>query len=1468
MSAEFAKTIEKTKKRRASVGTTGTRRVILKPGDALPKEAPAEALSNPAEGRTQAQGSVLLPPVEETNDAIREKEKQEYEISKTDKTYDDLYPTLDDAAFSAKIARRKEFRDTMFDGTVRNVQERADILCAAKYELLPHQLFVKNFLSFQTPYNSLLLYHGLGTGKTCGAIGVAEEMRNYMKQTNIKQRIIVAASPNVQANFKLQLFDERRLTQENGMWNIESCIGNTLIKEVNPTQLKGLTREKVISQISTLINQNYLFMGHIGLANYIAKKTMVPADSGYSEAERKKMEIRNIQKFFNNRLIIIDEVHNIRITGENTTKKRTAQSLMKIAKYSDNMRLLLLSATPLYNSYSEIIWLANLMNLNDKRGTISTDEIFDSNGEFKEAATADGESGRDLLRRKMTGYVSYIRGENPYTFPYRIYPADFAPEHSFTEEGGMPYPTVQLNKTPVLEPLKFIPVYLTDAGSYQEYVYQYIVEKLQTRKPLIATTADPNAKPELDSFGYTKLQLPLEALNMVYPNEAFDDYIERKRGSESVGTNIVPIGSSTVEEEEEEEEVEIPPPISMDQGKEEEGSEEGSEEEGSEEEGSEEEGSEEGSEEDSQKTKTAEIQTLTPESQKVELADLQKTKTAEIQTLTPESQKVELADLQKTKTAEIQTLTPESQKVELADLKKRVGGNAKDDELEEEDELDLKESAFADEENGFIGTLVGKRGMTTVMNFTDHSRKKPPEIFGFSYKPAVLEKYGRIFSPAVLPKYSSKISSICDTIMKSKGIVIVYTQYIEGGIVPFALALEELGFTRFGAASYTKSLFQKPPTEPIDSITMKPLARGEKGYGNFAKYAIITGDKSFSPNNAKDLKYITNPDNKNGEKIKVVLISKAASEGLDFKNIRQVHILDPWYNMNRIEQIIGRGVRNLSHCALPFPLRNVELYLHSTVLPKTPTDEAADLYVYRLAERKAVLIGKVTRLLKEIAVDCQLNIGQMNMTVAKLAEIAANEVTTLTLSTEEKQIEYRIGDKPFTDICDYMENCSFQCSPNIRVAANKTILDTYNNDFVKMNQEQISRRIRDLFKEQPFYKRRILVNGINVVKEYPLEQIYYVLTEFVRNKNEYLTDRYGRLGHLVNKGEIYAFQPTEIGDANSSILERTVPVEYKRQGLQMALPKEVKRLANVNVAASPVSAISMPAGPKKLKKAVQQEEPAGLPVDIDNSAIIQEMKRNLETIKMRQSLKSGEKNWYKHASLVVDELKELHGMSDDEIDRFIIQHNIDMMLFDEKFALVKYMYAKVRFESKKMSDEITESYVEGLAKDYLDKKIITANSKTGILLTRDNGYKIYIQSAANSTTWTEAESEEIRMFAESGALGKFIVNPASYPRMISFINLFKNREMVFKVKDTEQKWGNKGARVDDAGKGDIIKIVNFLVGNNAYTEENTTTILKIGLCVVLEMLARRKMEKKVDNKTWFLDPEQTVINKVTEYTKK
>ena len=76
---------------------------------------------------------------------------------------------------------------------------------------------------------------------------------------------------------------------------------------------------------------------------------------------------------------------------------------------------------------------------------------------------------------------------------------------------------------------------------------------------------------------------------------------------------------------------------------------------------------------------------------------------------------------------------------------------------------------------------------------------------------------------------------------------------------------------------------------------------------------MITGDPYLSPRNKQELKACTDTNNINGEVIKVIIISKAGSEGLDFKNIRQVHILEPWFNFMRTSQTIGRAIRNLSH---------------------------------------------------------------------------------------------------------------------------------------------------------------------------------------------------------------------------------------------------------------------------------------------------------------------------------------------------------------------------------------------------------------------------------------------------------------------------------------------------------------------------------------------------------------------------
>ena len=129
------------------------------------------------------------------------------------------------------------------------------------------------------------------------------------------------------------------------------------------------------------------------------------------------------------------------------------------------------------------------------------------------------------------------------------------------------------------------------------------------------------------------------------------------------------------------------------------------------------------------------------------------------------------------------------------------------------------------------------------------------------------------------------------------------------------------------------------------------------------------------------------------------MYKRQGTEGLDFKNIRQVHILEPWYNMNRIEQTLGRAVRTKSHCKLPFLERNVMIFLYGTML--SDNTESTDLYIYRHAEEKAIQIGKINRLLKQNAVDCLLNKEQGNFT-----EESLNQNYTITLSNFQ-EVSYK-----------------------------------------------------------------------------------------------------------------------------------------------------------------------------------------------------------------------------------------------------------------------------------------------------------------------------------------------------------------------------------------------------------------------------------------------------------------------------
>ena len=80
------------------------------------------------------------------------------------------------------------------------------------------------------------------------------------------------------------------------------------------------------------------------------------------------------------------------------------------------------------------------------------------------------------------------------------------------------------------------------------------------------------------------------------------------------------------------------------------------------------------------------------------------------------------------------------------------------------------------------------------------------------------------------------------------------------------------------------------------------------------KYLMITGDSELGRKSYENYLKIEN-ENINGDKVKVILGSASASEGLDFKNIREVHIMNPWHHLNRLDQVIGRAKETVVICS-------------------------------------------------------------------------------------------------------------------------------------------------------------------------------------------------------------------------------------------------------------------------------------------------------------------------------------------------------------------------------------------------------------------------------------------------------------------------------------------------------------------------------------------------------------------------
>ena len=280
-------------------------------------------------------------------------------------------------------------------------------------------------------------------------------------------------------------------------------------------------------------------------------------------------------------------------------------------------------------------------------------------------------------------------------------------------------------------------------------------------------------------------------------------------------------------------------------------------------------------------------------------------------------------------------------------------------------------------------------------------------------------------------------------------------------------------------------------------------------------------------------------------------------------------------------------------------------------------EEAADLYIYRLAEFKAVQIGSVSRILKETSVDCILNIDQTNFTEENMNTIVKQQLSN------KMMIDFPIGDKAKTVSCDYMDTCNFKCKPFKKITDENIKLGSYDETFIIINTDKIIQRIRDLFKERFFYKKDRLISEINVVKNYPLIQINAALTVLIDDQNEYLIDKFDRLGHLVNIEDYYLFQPIELNNENISLFDRINPIDYKHDEISV----RINTVEPMIVKVKPTTNISSNSGTTTMT--INQKQPVTADIEHPGKKIINVIKQKYNTATSTSTkLTRGEDDWY------------------------------------------------------------------------------------------------------------------------------------------------------------------------------------------------------------------------------------------------
>jgi len=985
------------------------------------------------------------------------------------------------------------------------LDESKDITCddigkdTGEVSLLTHQKIVRDYMNLYTPYRGLLLYHGLGSGKTNSSIAIAEGMKSARK-------VIVMTPASLRRNYieEIKKFGDL-IYRKNQFWEWISIDDNqdlvnplsaslglareyirrnhgawlvNITKPTNYSELSSSDKKMLNDQLDEMIKNKYTFINHNGLRR-----------------DKFKQLTNNFENnIFDNAVVIIDEAHNLisRIVNKInkiskfSEKKRGPDALLpqslslllyEFLLRAENCKVILLTGTPIINYPNEIGILFNIL-----RGYIKTWN-FTLNPEANIKLSKDSLQAM-FSKEKILDYIDYVPSSktltitrNPYGFENKITASSgykgvtnekkekrndngeltrnekgeiiFEERGTLSDNDFVKRITKLLKKNDItaIEKGTTFSVNTALPDSLDEFLNNFInrdngnitnIDKFKRR--IIGLTsyfrsAQEELLPSYDkNFDRHEVLIPMSD----YQFKIYENYRQQERQSEKpkkkssgvvdsdgifnepsstyrifsrLACNFVmptPPGrpnpaefryEKVISEAVGEEKVvgNIVLPETKEQLKNLKAEEKALK--AQEKADKEKQKTEEKAAKEKQKTEEKAAKEKQKAEEKVEKERIKAEEKA-----AKEQQKA----LEKEEKARL--------KAEEKALKKKKGGAESDSDDDDDYESDsgIMEGGSNPAEN-----FIDKINEDEVIQLEDYKDEdaiqreveelESDEILekmgSNEYKEAIknalkyLQTHSQEFlTPEGLKIYSPKFLAMLDNIEDPdhQGLHLVYSQFRSmEGIGIFSMTLEANGFAKFkikrnGIDGWELNMSEEDMGKPCYALyTGTEDAEEREIIRN-----IYNGTWDYIPNNIATQLRAKSSNNNLGEIIKVLMITSAGSEGINLRNTRYVHIMEPYWHPVRLEQVIGRARRICSHQNLPKALQTVEVFIYIMTFTKSQLDsefaielklkdvskqrpyvpQTSDQKLFEISTIKEQLTSQLLNAVKEASIDCATHV--------------------------------------------------------------------------------------------------------------------------------------------------------------------------------------------------------------------------------------------------------------------------------------------------------------------------------------------------------------------------------------------------------------------------------------------------------------------------------------------------------------